>query len=51
MGEGLACAGFAQGENRSKLWLTTKLRDSEQGYDTALRAFERQLRLLKTGLR
>ncbi|WP_049215409.1 aldo/keto reductase [Alloscardovia omnicolens] len=48
VGEGLACAGFAQGENRSKLWLTTKLRDSEQGYDTALRAFERQLRLLKT---
>ncbi|WP_418969168.1 aldo/keto reductase [Alloscardovia omnicolens] len=48
VGEGLVRAGFAQGEQREKLWLTTKLRDSEQGYDSALRAFERQLALLKT---
>ncbi|WP_018143354.1 aldo/keto reductase [Alloscardovia criceti] len=48
VGQGLINAGFAQGDNRTSLWLTTKLRDSEQGYDSALRAFERQLKLLQT---
>lgn len=48
VGLGLERAGFASGENRARIWLTTKLRDSEQGYDSALRAFDRQLKLLKT---
>ncbi|MFC0265272.1 aldo/keto reductase [Alloscardovia macacae] len=48
VGRGLAEAGFATGENRERLWLTTKLRDSEQGYDSARKAFDRQLALLRT---
>lgn len=48
VGLGLERSGFAHGENRERIWITTKLRDSEQGYDSALKAFERQLKLLKT---
>lgn len=48
VGKGLEAGGFNSGELRSGLWLTTKLRDSEQGYDTALRAFDRQLGLLRS---
>ena len=32
---------------RKNLWVTTKLRDSEQGYDSARKAFDRQLGLLQ----
>ncbi len=48
VGEGLCSAGFVDGEARKSLWLTTKLSDSEQGYDSTLRAFERQIAFLKT---
>ncbi|KFI84866.1 aldo/keto reductase [Bifidobacterium psychraerophilum] len=48
VGEGLEHSGFSGGERRGSLWLTTKLRDSEQGFDKALRAFDRQLSLLRT---
>ena len=43
VGRALQNAGFTQGENRKNLWVTTKLRDSEQGYDSARKAFDRQL--------
>ena len=39
VGRALQNAGFMQGENRKNLWVTTKLRDSEQGYDSARKAF------------
>ncbi|BDR53466.1 2,5-didehydrogluconate reductase [Bombiscardovia nodaiensis] len=48
VGQGLLEAGYASGQKRADLWLTTKLKDSEQGYDSALRAFDRQLGLLKS---
>ena len=48
VGQALVNAGFAAGEQRQNLFLTTKLRDSEQGYDSALKAFDRQIGLLKT---
>ena len=32
VGRALQNAGFTQGENRKNLWVTTKLRDSEQGF-------------------
>ena len=47
VGRALAEAGYLTGENRRSLWVTTKLRDSEQGYDSALKAFDRQLGLLQ----
>ena len=47
VGRALEAAGFTQGEARRSLWMTTKLRDSEQGYDSTLKAFDRQLGLLK----
>ena len=47
VGRALAAAGYTDGEARKSLWMTTKLRDSEQGYDSALRAFDRQLGLLQ----
>lgn len=47
VGRALQNAGFTQGENRKSLWVTTKLRDSEQGYDSARKAFDRQLGLLQ----
>ncbi|WP_044098213.1 aldo/keto reductase [Bifidobacterium bohemicum] len=46
VGRALATNGFNEGRARRNLWVTTKLRDSEQGYDDALRAFDRQLGLL-----
>ena len=48
MGRGLKAAGYDTGSRRESIWLTTKLRDSEQGYDSALRAFDRQIGLLGT---
>lgn len=47
VGRALKNTGFAQGELRKSLWVTTKLRDSEQGYDSARKAFDRQLDLLQ----
>lgn len=47
VGRALKNMGFTQGENRKNLWVTTKLRDSEQGYDSARKAFDRQLGLLQ----
>ena len=47
VGRALRNAGFTQGEHRKNLWVTTKLRDSEQGYDSARKAFDRQLSLLQ----
>ena len=47
VGRALESAGCTRGENRRRLWVTTKLRDSEQGYDSALKAFDRQLGLLR----
>ena len=35
------------GLSRETLWVTTKLRDSEQGYDSALKAFDNSLKLLQ----
>jgi diketogulonate reductase-like aldo/keto reductase len=46
VGQALKNTGFDSGTRRESLWLTTKLRDSEQGYDEALRAFDRQIALL-----
>lgn len=47
VGRALAAAGYNTGERRASLWMTTKLRDSEQGYDSAMRAFDRSLELLQ----
>lgn len=49
-GVGLALqhAEYASGERRKQVFITTKLRDSEQGYDSTMRAFERQLKYLRT---
>lgn len=47
VGRALVNAGYATGERRRELWVTTKLRDSEQGYDGALKAFDRQIGLLQ----
>ena len=47
VGRALAATGYNTGEKRASLWVTTKLRDSEQGYDSALKAFDRQLGLLR----
>lgn len=47
LGRALAATGYNTGEQRGKLWLTTKLRDSQQGYDSALRAFDDSLKLLQ----
>ncbi|WP_300765645.1 aldo/keto reductase [uncultured Bifidobacterium sp.] len=46
IGRALKATGYDQGIRRRDLWVTTKLRDSEQGYESTLRAFDRQLRLL-----
>ncbi|PLS30687.1 2,5-diketo-D-gluconic acid reductase [Bifidobacterium margollesii] len=48
VGQALVTSGYANGERRKELFLTTKLRDSEQGYDSALKAFDRQIGLLRT---
>ncbi|WEV69709.1 aldo/keto reductase [Bifidobacterium sp. ESL0775] len=42
VGRALAETGFNTGAARKTLWVTTKLKDSEQGYDNALKAFDRQ---------
>lgn len=47
VGRALKNTGFTEGELRKSLWVTTKLRDSEQGYDSARKAFDRQLSLLQ----
>lgn len=47
VGKALAATGYNTGSARESLWMTTKLRDSEQGYDSALRAFDRQLNQLQ----
>ena len=47
VGRALVNAGYVTGERRRDLWVTTKLRDSEQGYDSALKAFDRQIGLLR----
>lgn len=47
VGRALEETGYASGPRRETLWVTTKLRDSEQGYDSTLRAFDRQLGLLR----
>ncbi|MCI1983589.1 MAG: aldo/keto reductase [Bifidobacteriaceae bacterium] len=47
VGEALEASGFAAGSARKSVWVTTKLKDSEQGYDSALKAFDRQLGLLR----
>ncbi|MBW3087595.1 aldo/keto reductase [Bifidobacterium sp. 82T24] len=48
VGKALENTGYATGERRKAIWVTTKLRDSEQGYDSALKAFDRQIGLLRT---
>ena len=40
MGRALAASGYNTGAKRETLWVTTKLRDSQQGYDSALKAFD-----------
>ena len=47
VGRALAVTGYNTGEKRASLWMTTKLRDSEQGYDSAMRAFDHSLELLQ----
>lgn len=47
VGRALEESGFNAGPLRESLWLTTKLKDSEQGYDSALAAFDRQAALLR----
>ncbi|RYQ12474.1 2,5-diketo-D-gluconic acid reductase [Bifidobacterium pseudolongum subsp. globosum] len=47
VGRALAATGYNTGVRRASLWMTTKLRDSEQGYDSAMRAFDRSLELLQ----
>ena len=46
LGRALVESGFSSGEKRKELWITTKVRDSEQGYDSTLKAFDRQLAAL-----
>ena len=43
VGRALKNTGFTEGELRKGLWVTTKLRDSEQGYDSARKAFDLSL--------
>lgn len=43
LGEVLRETGFNTGELRENLWVTTKVRDSQQGYDSTLKAFDSQL--------
>ena len=47
VGRALEEVGWNRGELRGKLWITTKLRDSQQGYDSALAAFDESLKLLR----
>ena len=43
VGRALAESGFNAGPLRKELWVTTKVRDSQQGYDSTLKAFDEQL--------
>lgn len=43
VGEGLKRLGFDKGELRKSLWITTKVKDTNQGYDSTLRAFDEQI--------
>ena len=45
VGRALAASGYNKGAKRETLWVTTKLRDSQQGYDSALKAFDNSLEL------
>lgn len=47
VGRALAASGYNTGVKRETLWVTTKLRDSQQGYDSALKAFDNSLKLLQ----
>lgn len=47
VGRALAASGYNKGTKRETLWVTTKLRDSQQGYDSALKAFDNSLKLLQ----
>ena len=47
VGRALAASGYTTGAKRETLWVTTKLRDSQQGYDSALKAFDNSLKLLQ----
>ena len=47
VGRALEAAGYTSGAKRESLWMTTKLRDSRQGYDSALKAFDDSLALLR----
>ena len=47
VGRALAATGYNTGKARESLWVTTKLRDSQQGYDSALKAFDDSLALLR----
>ena len=47
VGRALAATGYNTGAARESLWVTTKLRDSQQGYDSALKAFDDSLNLLQ----
>ena len=38
----------ASGRNRDEIYITTKIRNSNQGYDSALKSFERSLEALQT---
>lgn len=42
VGAALKAAGYDTGSRRESLWVTTKVKDSEQGYDSTLAAFDRQ---------
>lgn len=42
VGKALRESGWSTGEERASLWVTTKVKDSEQGYDSVLAAFDRQ---------
>ncbi|WEV72214.1 aldo/keto reductase [Bifidobacterium sp. ESL0790] len=46
VGRALKESGYNTGVRRKSLWVTTKLRDSQQGHDSALKAFDDSLRLL-----
>lgn len=43
IGQALAQLQYNQGQARQSLWITTKVRDSQQGYDQTLTAFDQQL--------
>lgn len=46
VGRALKESGYNAGVKRKNFWVTTKLRDSQQGHDSALKAFDDSLRLL-----